>query len=164
MRISELGVTVEVPDGWDGRVRSRAHTDLPLGGPLSPEALSYRRERLVTAHAANFSLPGADGSFGTSATSAMPRRGIFLSLVEYQAGSGLEPGVGLYEPLGLPTLTVSELRADSLLRALPGQAGAQRFFTAANRPFCLYVVVGDGTAGAALVPTINRLIAAIEIS
>jgi hypothetical protein len=50
-----------------------------------------------------------------------------------------------------------------MLRRLPGQAGAQRFFTAAGRPFSLYAVLGSGRRAPALVPRLNELLGAIRI-
>jgi hypothetical protein len=157
-------VAIELPSGWDGRVSRRERTDLPVGD-LGLEMLGMpRREHLVTAHVANFSLPVDDGDFGTGATSSMPREGIFTSLVEFQRGGGLEPGAGIYAPEGVPgPLAPSDFRPDSMLRALPGQAGAQRFFTVAGRPFCLYAVLGSRRRAPALVPQVNAVLAAVRI-
>lgn len=165
MLIAGEDVALELPAGWDGRVRRRARTELPVGDLELGLLGRPPREHLVTAHAANFALPADDGDFGTGATSAMPRRGVFASLVEFQAGGGLVPGVGLYAPAGIPgSLTPKDFAPSSMLRALPGQAGVQRFFTAAGRPFCLYAVVGSHRDARSLVPQVNALLAAITIS
>ena len=117
------GLRVELPRGWSGRVFRR-----PAGG--------------ATLHAGNFQLPLEDGEFGDRSTAQMPARGCFLALAEYLAGAGLEPGKGLFAPRRIPrTLDPTALRTTGLAHPRPGQAGMQHFFTAAGRPFCLYVVV-----------------------
>lgn len=164
MLIAAEDVGIELPAGWDGRVRRRRRSELPVGDSAIELLGRPLREQLVTAHAANFALPADDGDFGTGATSAMPRRGVFVSLVEFQPGGGLLPGVGLYAPDGIPgPLTADDFDPSSMLRALPGQAGVQRFFTTAGRPFCLYAVVGSHRERAGLVPQINDLLASISI-
>lgn len=164
MLIAAEDVGIELPAGWDGRVRRRPRTELPVGEVAIGLLGTPLRDHLVTAHAANFALPADDGDFGTGATSAMPRRGVFASLVEFQPGGGLVPGVGLYAADGIPgPLAAGDFDPSSMLRALPGQAGVQRFFTAAGRPFCLYAVVGSRRDGSALIPQINALLAAVQI-
>jgi len=117
------GLRVELPRGWSGRVFRR-----PAGG--------------ATLHAGNFQLPFKDGEFGDRSTAQMPAAGCFLALAEYVAGAGLEPGKGLFAPRRIPrTLDPTAFSAAALAHPRPGQAGMQHFFTAAGRPFCLYVVV-----------------------
>jgi hypothetical protein len=158
-------VGIELPPGWDGRLRSRPRTELPIASSVTQSFATPLRSHLVTAHAANFALPPGDGDFGTGATAAMPRGGVFASLVEYQPGGGLEPGVGLYEPQGVPReLSVSDFDPDAMLRPLPGQAGTQRFFTAAGRPFCLFAAIGSRRDARSLVPEINALLAGVTIT
>lgn len=165
MLIDGGDVAVELPSGWDGRVSRRERTDLPVGNAGLELLGAPRREHLVTVHAANFSLPGNDGDFGTGATSKMPREGVFTTLIEFQPGGGLEPGVGIYAPQGVPgPLSASDFRPDSMLRALPGQAGVQRFFTVAGRPFCMYAVIGSHRRASALVPQVNFLLGGVRIS
>jgi hypothetical protein len=164
MLIEGHDVGIELPPGWDGRVRSRPRTELPLASSVTQSFATPLRSHLITAHAANFALPPGDGDFGTGATAAMPPSGVFTSLVEYQPGGGLEPGVGLYDSQGVPQeLTVAEFDPDAMLRAQPGQAGAQRFFTAAGRPFCLFAAIGSRRRARALVPQVNALLAGVRI-
>jgi hypothetical protein len=152
-------VAVELPDGWDGRMRRRRF----------PEEAARRRRNagrrgLVTLHAANFALPGEDGDYGTTATSRMTRAGVFATLIEFSPGDGLRPGRGLYRARGVPRrLRPEDFAAETMLRALPGQAGAQRFFTAGGRPFCLYAVLGSRRCATALAPRLNELLGAIRI-
>jgi hypothetical protein len=117
------GVRVELPRGWSGRLFKR-----PAGG--------------ATLHAGDFQLPLDDGEFGDRSTALMPAGASFLALTEYRPGAGLEPGEGVFASPRVPT-TLDPTRFSSRGLAHPrrGQAGMQHFFTAAGRPFCLYVVV-----------------------
>jgi hypothetical protein len=123
MILEAHGMRIELPRGWSGRLFRRSpHT--------------------ATLHAGDFQLPLQDGEFGDRSTSRMPAVGSFLALTEYRAGSGLEPGVGLFSPtrIRLP-LEPSAFGASRLAHPKPGQVGMQHFFTSAGRPFCLYVVL-----------------------
>jgi hypothetical protein len=122
------GLRLELPAAWSGRIFS-----------AQPPA--------ATLHAANYPLPLDDGAFGDASTAAMRPGMIFLALTEYQAGAGLEPGVGLFAERRPPRrLDPAAFRATGLAHPRPGQVGAQRFFTAAGRPLCLYVVLAGPRA------------------
>lgn len=163
MLISAEEIGVELPSGWDGRIRRRPRAAATLADLMQPPPRPLR-QHLVTAHAANFSMATDDGDFGTRTTATMPRRGVFAALVEYQPGAGLEPGVGLYAPAGVPgPLAVADFDPAAMLRTLPGQAGVQRFFTAAERPFCLYAVIGSHRDARTLAPQVNALLAGVTI-
>jgi hypothetical protein len=117
------GLRVELPRGWSGRVFKR-----PAGG--------------ATLHAGDFELPLDDGEFGDRSTGLMPAGASFLALTEYRPGAGLEPGKGLFASHRIPTsLDPTSFSPRGLAHPRPDQAGMQRFFTAAGRPLCLYVVI-----------------------
>jgi hypothetical protein len=117
------GLRIELPRGWSGRVFKH-----PGGG--------------ATMHAGDFQLPLDDGEFGDRSTALMPSGASFLVLTEYQPGAGLEPGEGLFASRRVPTtLDPTAFSPRGLAHPRPGQAGVQHFFTAAGRPFCLYVVL-----------------------
>jgi hypothetical protein len=117
------GLRVELPRGWSGRVFKR-----PAGG--------------ATLHAGDFELPLEDGEFGDRSTELMPAGGSFLAVTEYRPGAGLKPGEGLFAARRIPrTLDPTAFSAAGLAHPRAGQAGTQHFFTAAERPFCLYVVL-----------------------
>ena len=165
MSVAAYGVEVRVPAGWDARIYARPlarASALPAISPFArhPEAHGGS----ATLHAATFPLPARDGEFGTAATDSMPRSGAFLALVEYERGAGLEPGVGLFAPTGPPrALSAGDFAPETMLRPRPGQVGAQRFFTTAGRPFCLYAVLGSAAHGAAIA-ALNRLLGSIRIA
>jgi hypothetical protein len=117
------GLRVELPRGWSGRVFRR-----PAGA--------------ATLHAGDFRLPFDDGEFGDGSTALMPAGACFLALTEYLPGAGLEPGKGLFASRRVPaTLDPTAFSPKGLAHPRPGQVGTQHFFTAAGRPFCLYVVL-----------------------
>jgi hypothetical protein len=117
------GLRLELPPGWSGRAFRRSH-------------------HIATLHAADFQLPLEDGEFGDRATQIMPEVGSFFALTEYEPGSGLKPGVGLFAAHGIALpLDPAAFSARGLAHPKPGQQGMQHFFTSAGRPFCLYVVV-----------------------
>jgi hypothetical protein len=123
MKLEAHGLKIELPAGWSGRVFRRS-------------------SHIATLHAADFQLPMEDGEFGDRATSTMPAPASFLALTEYEPGSGLEPGVGLFGARGLHLpLDPASFSSRGLAHPRPGQAGMQHFFTSSGRPFCLYVVV-----------------------
>ena len=63
-----------------------------------------------------------------------------MTLVEYEPALA---GTGLFAPEGLPeALTAADFSPATLLRRMPGQVGAQRFFSSNGRAFCLYVGAG----------------------
>jgi hypothetical protein len=147
--INGYGISIRLPGGWDGRLYSR-----PLVEPsVLPEGLAEPFSRTPSAQGgaatlqiANFTIPAKTGDFGTGATARMPRGGVFAALVEYQRGQGLEPGRGLFESREIPVpLAPGDFDPQTLLLAVRGQEGVQRFFSVGVRPLCLYAVI-DGHA------------------
>lgn len=129
MILSRHGVHLELPTSWSGRIYSRQ------GG-------------LATLHAGNFPLALKDGQFGDSSTGAMRSGASFLALTEYKPGDGLKPGRGLFAARSIPLpLDPTSFSSRGLAHPRPGQAGTQSFFTAAGRPFCLYVVLSGPRGG-----------------
>jgi hypothetical protein len=118
------GIQVKLPPGWSGRI----FTD---------------QRHVATLHAGNFALAlHEQGEFGDRSTSAMHPGHAFVALTEYIPGAGLEPGVGLFSSHRIP-LPLDPTRFSTRCLAHPrhDQVGMQHFFTAAGRPFCLYVVL-----------------------
>ena len=150
MRLSRAGVSVELPDSWEGSISDR-------------EFQAQTEEAAITTllQAGNFGLPAARGSFGSGATEIMRSNHVFVVLFEYDPKSANSP---LFSAEGLPTdLETSDFDRNALQRALPGQSGLQRFFTHAGRAFCLYVVLGSHIDRSDLVPQVNDFLKAIEI-
>ena len=114
------------------------------------------------AHIATFSLPREVGDFGSGAVELMRRDDLFVSLVEFDRDS---VGTPLFAREGLPTrLRPSDFDPQALQRTLSGQAGTQVFFTAAGRPFCVYVVLGSFMRRTGMVPIVNGVLQGVRIT
>ena len=124
-RLEGLGVGVDLPDGWDGRIYRRANE------------LAGERRAL---HAANFAMPQAWGDYGSGVTELMERDGVFVTLVEFSPDNA---NTGLFRHQGLPVVTPDAFAPDAMPKSIPGQAGAQFFFSLGERAFCLFVVIGS---------------------
>jgi hypothetical protein len=91
---------------------------------------------------ASFAITADSGQFGAGVTAAMGADGAFAALVEYVVDRHARPDTGLFAARRWqPRLRMGEFGHDRLQVARPGHLGAQRFFTAAGRPFCLYAVI-----------------------
>jgi hypothetical protein len=142
VRLAAHGLAVELPPSWEGRI-------VRSGGGLP------------TLHAASFALPAEDSDFGTKASAEMPSDGVLVVVTEYERELA---ETALFARRGLPVpLPVDAARPEALLRRVPGQAGVQRFFTAAHRAFCLYVVVGSAPSRARLLGRANGVLHTVEI-
>jgi hypothetical protein len=140
------GVRVELPAGWSGRLFSLQ------GG-------------VATLHAGNFTIALHDGEFGDRTTSAMQPGASFIALTEYQPGSGLTPGSGLFASRRIPLpLDPTRFAATGLAHPRPGQEGMQHFFTSSHRPFCVYVVLAGGRATRrGQLAVVDRVLASLRI-
>ena len=141
MRLAAHGIALELPTGWDGRIRAR-----PGGGPV--------------VHAANIALPAADGDFATRAAEALPADGVVVVLVDYGPG---DAGTALFAAPAPARIDPAELSPSTLLRRRPGQRGLQRFFTASGRAMCLYVVVGSSAHASDLAAGVTRVLGTLHV-
>jgi hypothetical protein len=147
MILEAHGLRIELPAGWSGRVFRRT------GG-------------VATLHAGDFPIALNDGEFGDASTSAMPAHASFIALTEYLPGAGLEPGSGLFAPRRVPVpLDPTSFAARRLAHQRPGQSGMQHFFTAARRPFCLYLVVaGTRSTRRRQLAALNHVLGSLRIT
>jgi hypothetical protein len=150
MRLAHQGLAVVTPRGWDARIFRRQATGKETGEVTRP-----------ILHAADFPLPAVRGDYGSGAVEHMGPNHVFLSLVEFDSGEAASPLFGRERP---SRITTGEFGPDRLQRALPGQAGAQFFFSERGRPFCLYVVIGSFTGRDSLVPRANDIFQTMEVS
>lgn len=142
MRLAAHGIALDLPQGWDGRIRLREG-----GGPV--------------VHAANIPLPPDDGDFATLATQALPADGVVVVLVDYGTA---DAGTPLYASAAPTRVDAGELRAETLLRRRPGQRGLQRFFTSGGRAMCLYVVVGSAAHAADLAGAVSGVLSSLRVT
>jgi hypothetical protein len=149
MKLTHRGLAVEVPRGWDARIYQR-----------SDSAVDATDHPVL--HAANFALPEDRGDFGSNAVERMGPGHILVALLEFHPDSA---STALFASRGLPrTLTPDLFSPSQLQRTLAGQAGTQVFFNDGGRAFCLYVVLGSHRGRAGLVPQVNAVLDAIEIT
>lgn len=164
--LSAEGITVELPRGWEGGVRTRV--DPPSAEAAvaataqgsSSMSVSGSGPSAATAHLANFALPADRADFGGGAVELMSSEHIFMSLVEFDAASA---GTALFASEGVPQLSTIDFDPFALQRVIHGQCGLQRFFTVNGRPFCLYVVLGRETDRGPLVAQVNAVLSALRI-
>jgi len=145
--IAGHGLAVAPPRGWDVRIYRR---------PPGPGETTH-----VVLHAGTFALPGVRGEYGDVAVQLMSPSDVFVALCEFHPSSA---GTALFAARGFPPpLVAGDLSRTSLQHAVYGHAGVQRFFTAAGRAWCLYVVVGSFDDRRRLVDRANELVAALEV-
>ena len=155
--LSDGGITVELPNGWDGQIRTagQGRHDARAAGATEAEASSAR-----VLHAASFALPPDRGDYGSGAVELMGGSDVLVCLLEHEPEA---TSTALFARHGLPRLTPDLFSPQTMQRALPGMAGAQHFFQEAGRAFCLYVVVGSWRTRAPLVRTADRVASSIRI-
>lgn len=143
--LTGFGISVDLPNGWDGRIYSR---ETPAG-------------TRAALHAATFPLPADRGDFGSGAAELMGEGDVLVVLLEY------DPAVvdqALFQSDGVPSrLDPGAFSPTVLQRSIPGQAGSQTFFQANGRAFCLYVVVGQVANRARLASVANQVVGGIRI-
>lgn len=111
-------------------------------------------------HLANFPLPPIRGDYGSGAVERMGPTDILVCLVEFDAEAA---ATELFATTGIPEFTAGDFSPNTMQRTIAGMCGAQAFFTVAGRAFSAYVVLGSFARRAALVPTVNELLADLEI-
>lgn len=166
--VAAHGLTAVLPNRWEarlylrddpGNVPNRETSGVRLAA--HPQAYGHAGESMnPVLHLANFALPPGRGDYGSGAVERMGAAHAFVSLVEFDP---VEAGRPLFSDRGLPRPTVHEFAPNALQRRLPGQLGVQRFFTAAGRAFCLFVVLGSRQHAAALVDEVHGVLRGISV-
>jgi hypothetical protein len=155
--LNALGIAVDLPSGWEGRISQRA-TDQPRVASTT-SAVEATTGALM--QAANFALPPITGDFGAGAVELMTNRDLLVVLFEYDRASATAP---LFAARGVPKLKADDFSPVTLQRVLEGQGGAQRFFNEAGRALCLYVVLGSHARRVRTIPVVNSLLSSLEIT
>ena len=149
-QLSGGGISVDVPQGWEGSVSDGRFRLLSDGA---------REPTLV--HLGSFPLPAERGSFGSGAVELMNSGDILMVLFEYEEKAADTP---LFSTTGVPRdLQPQMFDRNALQRTLAGQSGLQLFFTERGRAFCLYVVLGSHFDRADLIPQVNEVLSSLEI-
>jgi len=141
------GLQVFLPPRWEGAIFRR------------PPGLG--EQTFPVLHLATIPLPRERGDFGSGVVEALGRRDVFAAVFEYGPES---VGRALFAHPGLPLpLAPDDFMPDTLQRTIPGQSGAQRFFTERGRAFCLYAVLGSHAWRRILVPALNGVLASVKV-
>lgn len=149
VRLAGHDRSVQLPPGWDGRIYRRR--------PAEADATSR-----PVLHAGSFALPQERGDFGSDATDLMGADDVFLSLVEYDPEAA---GTALFAAQGPPwPVPARAFSPRQLQRHVPGQSGAQFFFSHGGRAYCLYVVLGDHGRRGRLVTAANEVLASVRLA
>ena len=161
-RLAGHGIAVGLPARWEGRLYRRT-----VGEPAArssaaqPAATGWPGEvSHPVLHLANFALPASRGDYGTGAVELMGPDHLFIALLEF--GPDLL-GTALYAPRGVPRVSPGQFNPNGMQRRVAGQAGLQHFFTEADRPFCLYVVIGSHRQAVRLAKHANEVLERIEV-
>jgi hypothetical protein len=145
--IAAYGLSVALPTGWEAVIYCRPPT---VAGTTHP-----------ILHAATFSLPVVRGDFGGGAVDIMAPGDALVVLLEYHPSS---TGRALFARSGMPrALTPNAFSPACLQRGIAGQAGVQLFFNQGGRAFCLYTVLGSYAMRSVVVPSVNAVLAGIQI-
>jgi hypothetical protein len=149
MFLARHGLGVELPSGWDGRIWR----------PAADEPGATTRAIL---HAASFPLPERREDYGGGVVEIMGPGDVLVTLLEFDPEAA---ATALFaQRQGMPRrLPASAFAPNRLQRILPGQAGAQVFFTDAGRAWSLYVVLGSWARREALAEQVNRLLASVRL-
>ena len=153
MELTSHGIEVDIPQGWDGEIYKRPSRLGSLAGPSE--------EVLPVVHLANFPLGPDRGDFGSGAVEVMATDNVLIVLFEYGSQS---VGTALFGASGIPTVSAADFAPHTMQRPLPGQSGAQFFFTEGGRAFCLYVVLGSHARRHELVPEVNLVLGTLSLS
>lgn len=127
MRLVAGGLSLELPPGWEARIRRQA--------PSQPG-----RPGNVLLHASTAPLPERRGDFGSGAVDLLGPDDAFVALLEYDKK---DSDAVLFVATRLPVPKPSDFSPSVLQRTRAGNTGAQWFFSLSGRPFALHAVLGS---------------------
>jgi hypothetical protein len=161
--LAARGVGVTLPAGWEGRIfRRPASGEVAASAADGPPAPPGEVTNTIL-HAATIPLPPDAGDFASSAVPALGPGDALVVLVEYDAANASAPLFAQVSPVPR-RVAPDDFSPRTLQRALPGQAGFQRFANEAGRAFCLYVVLGAFRNRARVVAGVNAVLATLTIA
>lgn len=142
--LARHGHSVGVPPGWDARIyRNRTGEPGAVARPIL--------------HACDIPLPAVRGDYGSGVVERLGPSNVFVAVVEFDPA---DAGTGLFAGPRPEALLPEYFSPGRLQRGIPGQAGAQLFFSQHRRTFCVYVVIGSYRDRLTLAPKANALFAA----
>ncbi|MCW2667990.1 MAG: hypothetical protein JWN57_2952 [Frankiales bacterium] len=146
MRLTGAGLAVDLPPGWEVRVRGQ-------------QASGRAATRNALLHAATVPLPADRGDFGSGVWELLGPDDAFVALLEYDEE---DADAVLFAAAGLPAVRPSDFSPAAMQRTVGACSGGQWFFRLHGRAFCLYAVLGSHSrraAGAARVAALLRTVA-----
>jgi hypothetical protein len=146
-KLSALGLSVELPPGWEGRVVVMTAED---------------GTRYPNLHAGNFAVRPEGSTFGQYSIERMDVQKAMVVVVEYGPAS---VGTALFSSgRWPPSLLVVDLNPANFPGPAPeGLAGNQNFVTVNGRAFCIYTVLGLVGGAAPLMPQVNHVLESIAV-
>jgi hypothetical protein len=142
------GLRIQLPEGWDGRVRG------PAGTSFGPHL-----------HAANFELPEQDDDVASTARGGMTDEQVTIVVIDVTTALARdvrgpqEP----YEPADLPVQIRPDDFTDRVEAVDPGHASARRQFSVADRSVELRVEFGTVPPPERLVAEANDVLTSLSI-
>jgi hypothetical protein len=142
-----MGLAVTPPAGWEAAIYRR------------PAVLGEQTYPVL--HTATIPLPAGRGDYGAGLVELLGPDDVFVSVLEFGGEAASSP---LFSALrAVPGLTPDAYRPRQLQRTILGQAGVQRFFTAAGRAFCLYSVIGSLANRVMLTARANEVLGTLRV-
>jgi hypothetical protein len=121
------GLRLELPAGWEARVRRQPPSQ--AGRPGN-----------VLLHAATIPLPEERGDFGSGVVERLGPDDAFIAMLEYD---DRDADQALFRASRVPVPKPSDFSPDVLQRTRAGNTGAQWFFSVSGRPFSMHAVLGS---------------------
>ena len=147
MRLVAGGMTLDLPPGWEARVRRQA--------PSQPG-----RPGNVLLHAATVPIPERRGDFGSGVVDLLGPDDAFVALLEYDRK---DVDAVLFAATRLPVPRPSDFSPSVLQRTRVGNTGAQWFFSLSGRPFCLHAVLGSHARRSPGAVKVAQLLAGLRV-
>jgi hypothetical protein len=141
------GLRLELPAGWEARVRRQVPSQ--PGHPGN-----------VLLHAATIALPEQRGDFGSGVVERLGPDDAFVAILEYDTR---DAGKVLFKAPRIPVPKPSDFSPDVLQRTRAGNTGAQWFFSVAGRPFSMHAVLGSHARRAPGAAKLARLLQGLTV-
>ena len=147
MKLVAGGLSLELPSGWEARLRRQP--------PSQPGRVGN-----VLLHAATVALPESRGDFGSGVVQTLGAEDAFIALLEYDAK---DADAVLFVADRVPVPRPSDFSPAVLQRTIGAATGAQWFFSVAGRPFALHVVLGSHARRSPGATKVANLLAGLRI-
>jgi hypothetical protein len=141
------GLRLEIPAGWEARVRRQA--------PSQPG-----RPGNVLLHASTIALPEQRGDFGSGVVERLGADDAFVAIFEYDEKDASKV---LFRVTRIPVPKPSDFSPDVLQRTIGDNTGAQWFFSVAGRPFSMHAVLGSHARRAPGATKVARLLQGLTV-